>query len=347
MKGQFISVGENIHCTRIRLTSGKWVATTPEGRPALVFKTGGERQLLAIPEAVVKGEEWSNGKVRHVAVAVRQGLHGTAGEQETAIAYLQSMARDQAAQGAHFLDLNVDEYSQDLDEKRRAMVWLTEVVQRACDLPMSLDSSTPELLEAGLGACDRQRGKPLLNSVSLERAGLIGLAAEQGAKVIASATGATAMPESVAERLANLEALTELLRQAGLGEADTYYDPLVFPIAVDATNGLKVIDTICALREKLGAGIHFAPGLSNVSYGLPKRPLINQVFTYLCHAHGCDGGIVDPAQINDGVLAAIDPDAPSYKLACALLCGQDEYGMDYITAAREGRLDDSPLSKVP
>ncbi len=338
MKGTFVAVGENVHCTRVRLTNGRFVTTLPDGRHALVFHEQNQARHLPVPEAVTAGEEWANGKVRHVAVALWQGLHGAPGDREAGVAYLRAMALAQDREGAHFLDLNVDEFSHDQEEKKRAVVWAAQVLQEASGLPLSIDSSNPDILEAGIAACDPARGKPLVNSVSLERAASIEVAAAAGAKVIAGATGTSSMPDSVQERLDNFAALIKLLQDAGIGIEDTYLDPLVFPISVDATNGLKVIDTICACRELYGPTVHFAPGLSNVSFGLPKRPLINQVFAYLCHAHGCDGGIVDPAQINDRVLADMDTDSTAYRLASALLCGTDEYGMEFISAAREGTL---------
>lgn len=336
MKGQYIIVGENIHCTRIRLTSGKFVATLPDGRSALVFQSAGQTRHLPIPAAIVSGAEWKNGKVRHVAVAMWQGLYGQAGDRAAGIAYLTAMAQEQTAHGAHFLDLNVDEFSMDQEEKLRVVAWAVGVLQQASALPLSIDSSNPDILKAGLAACDRGRGKPLINSVSLERAASIPVAAAAGAKVIAGATGVASMPESVAERLANIAQLMEKLQAHGFGSDDIYLDPLVFPVSVNSNNSVDVLTTIQALRKTYGAGIHFAPGLSNVSFGLPKRNLINQVFAFLCLKQGCDGGIVDPMQINDQVFKDLDPASASFRLAQELLLGQDEFGMNYITAARDG-----------
>ena len=338
MQGKFIIVGENIHCTRIRLTGGKFVEAISGGGQALTFRDGGEKCYLPIPTDIVEGEEWANGKVRHVAVAIRQGMRGNEAESAAGRAYLQAMAREQEAAGAHFLDINIDEYSHDQAEKLAVIAWIAELVQEASTLPLSIDSSNAEILEAGLKACNSARGKPLVNSVSLERANFVPVAARAGAKVIAGATGASSMPASVKDRMDNFSALMESLKDNGFIHDDIYLDPLVLPVSVDGTNGLKVIDTICACRKTWGDEIHFAPGLSNVSYGLPKRLLINQVFAYLCHTHGCDGGIVDPAQINDKVLAGIDTGSAAYKLASDLLCGLDEYGMEFINAAREGNI---------
>jgi 5-methyltetrahydrofolate--homocysteine methyltransferase len=336
--GRFIIVGENIHCTRIRLTAGKFVVTLPDGRSALSFKNKGVPCTLPIPPAVVAGEEWRSGKVRHMAVAVWQGLYGKGDDQTAGVAYLEAMAREQEATGAHFLDLNVDEFSMDQAEKLRAVVWTAEVLQRASPLPLSIDSSNPDILQAGIDACDRARGKPMINSVSLERATSIPVAAAAGAKIIASATGAAGMPDTVAARLANVAELMTSLERHGFKRTDIYLDPLVFPISVDGANGLAVLDAISAMREAYGPEIHFAPGLSNISYGLPKRPLINQVFTRLCRERGCDGGIVDPLQINDAILDGLDPASEPFRLVVDLLLGRDEYGMNYITATREGTI---------
>jgi 5-methyltetrahydrofolate--homocysteine methyltransferase len=334
--GRFIIVGENIHCTRIRLTAGKFVVTLPDGRSALAFKHKGVPCTLPIPPAVVAGEEWRNGKVRHMAVAVWQGLYGTGDDRAAGVAYLEAMAREQETAGAHFLDLNVDEFSMDIAEKIRAVVWTAQVLQGASALPLSIDSSNPDILKAGIDACDRARGKPMINSVSLERAASIPVAAAAGVKIIAGATGAAGMPATVADRLANVAELMAVLERHGFARGDIYLDPLVFPISVDGANGLAVLDAIGAMRDAYGPAIHFAPGLSNISFGLPKRPLINQVFTRLCRERGCDGGIVDPLQINDAILDSLDPDSEPFRLAAELLLGRDEYGMNYITAAREG-----------
>ena len=340
MASKFIVVGENIHCTRVRLTSGKFVIDLPDGRKALAFKADGKPAALPIPQDIVEAEEFVGGKVRHVMVAARQGMFGaTAEDRESGIAYIRALAREQEAAGAAFLDVNVDEFSRtDAEQNVAAVKWVAEIVQGASALPLSIDSSNPAVLKAGLDACDRGRSKPLVNSVSLERAALIPVAAAAGACVIAGASGADCMPETTDERIANLTKLAAALKDAGIALADTYLDPLVMTISADGANGLKVIDTIRAMRAQYGAEVHFAPGLSNVSYGLPKRPAINQVFARLCQDAGCDGGIVDPAQINAGILDALDLTTEASKLIIALLRGEDEFGMDFIAATREGTI---------
>ena len=334
-KGSYISIGENIHCTRVRMRSGKFVETDGAGKAYLVFKDGGDRARLPVPAAFTESEAWASGRLRHVACAIHQGLLGSAEERALGAAYLGAMAREQEEAGAWFLDINVDEYSLELGEKIAAMEWAAGVVQAASTIPLSIDSSEPRILEAGLRICDKAKGKPMVNSVSLERPTMIPVAAEAGACVIAGATGVERMPESVEERVENIQILMKRLLDAGLSASDIFVDPLVMPVAVDTGHPGRFIEAVRRIRAELGAAFHFAPGLSNVSFGLPKRPMINQAFAKLCLDAGCDGGIVDPTQINDATLATLRLDEGSFAMARDLLLGLDEFGMNWIAASRE------------
>ena len=334
-KGNYIIVGENIHCTRIRLTSGKFLEKDAAGRSFLVFKEGTAKALLPVPPAFSESEDWQAGKIRHVACAIHQGLRGGGEERELGASYLRAMAKEQEASGAWFLDLNVDEYSMDIGEKVAAMRWSAEQVQGASSLPLSIDSSEPRILEAGLAACDKGRGKAMVNSVSLERSTVIPIAAKAGACVIAGATGPERMPETVEERVTNLRLLMKRLLSEGFAAGDVFFDPLVMPVSVDTGHPGRFLEAVRLIRAEHGPAVHFAPGLSNVSFGLPKRPTINQVFAKLCLEAGCDGGIVDPMQINDRVLSGLDTGSGLNALARELLLGKDEYGMDWIGASRE------------
>ncbi|MEI6875024.1 MAG: hypothetical protein WCL50_07825 [Spirochaetota bacterium] len=159
-KGSYIIVGENIHCTRIRLISGKFIERDVSGRSFLVFKDGPAKGLLPVPEAFTRSDDWQAGKIRHVACAIHQGMKGSPEEREAGKNYLRAMAREQEAAGAWFLDLNVDEYSMDIGEKVAAMEWTAAIVQGATAIPLSVDSSEPKILEAGLKACDKSKASP-------------------------------------------------------------------------------------------------------------------------------------------------------------------------------------------
>lgn len=335
---KFIAVGENIHCTRIFKVGGKFVTSRAENVHVISYTLDGKMHDVPIPQHVVDSEDWAKGKVKHAAVAMWQGFYGDDAAKQAGIAYLEYMARVQESYGASFLDINVDEFSNDVEERVRLMQWVVGVLQKASSAPLSIDSSDLNILRAGLEACDPSRGKPMVNSVSLERAAGIEIAREHGAVVVAGATGEHSMPQNAAERAQNLERLVKKLHEAGFEDGDIYLDPLVFPASVDSKNGGMILEAIKTLRATFGEAIHFAPGLSNVSYGLPNRKLLNQVFTYLCVEQGCDGGIVDPRHINDDVLNSLDTTSEAFQLAKAFLVGEDEYGMNYIRAARKGKI---------
>ena len=132
----------------------------------------------------------------------------------------------------------------------------------------------------------------------------------------------------------NIDALIPKLTAAGLKKQDIHIDPLVFPISTDSSNGKNFLQTVSNVRAKYGPEIHIVAGLSNVSFGMPNRKIINQVFSRLAVEAGADGGIVDPMQINAEILSAMDTDSEDFKLAKALLTGEDEFGMNFITAFR-------------
>jgi 5-methyltetrahydrofolate--homocysteine methyltransferase len=337
-KGKFIAVGENIHCTRIYKVGGEFVKETPGRGWAIVYKEGGREKSLPVPKGFLESGDWAAGKVKHAAVGIWQGMYGDSAGQQAGAEYLAHMVRVQEEHGAHFLDLNVDEFSTELGERRKAMQWAAGVLQKASSAPLSIDSSNVDILEAGLAACDRSKGRPLVNSASLERKQAVRAAAAAGAAVIAAAGGESAMPATRGERVANLNRLLDILAKEGIGLGEAYLDPLVFPVSVDPGNGRMILESVEELRKIYGAAAHFAPGLSNISYGMPNRKLINQVFARLCQQRGLDGGIVDPLQINDAALAKLDESSEAFHLTRAFLLGEDQFGMNYISAVRAGRL---------
>ncbi|UCF99155.1 MAG: dihydropteroate synthase [Spirochaetaceae bacterium] len=334
----FIAVGENIHCTRIYKVGGAFVKSLDENTHVIAYEEAGQEKQLPVAKRFVESSDWKNGKVKHAAVAMWQGMHGSEAERKAGVEYLHYLVRNQEAHGAAFLDLNVDEFSTDIDERKELIGWAAGVIQEVSTVPLSIDSSNVEILKAGLEACDPAKGSPMVNSVSQERKEAIQVAKSAGAMVIAAATGETSMPTDKQERITNLKTLVALLDQNGFSFSQIYLDPLVFPVSVDPKNGLMILETIEELRSAYGQEIHFAPGLSNISYGMPNRKLINQVFTSLCIQRGLDGGIVDPIQINKSALGDLDPSSESFRLTEAFLTGQDQFGMSYIAAVRQGKI---------
>ncbi|MFA7333172.1 MAG: dihydropteroate synthase [Kiritimatiellia bacterium] len=343
----FIVIGENIHCTRVLKRDGNLVDAAAR---AIRYDDGGRKKTLPIPEIFLKSADWENGKIKHCAAAIWQGMNGQGAAQEAGRNYLRVMAAKQEKAGAAFLDVNVDEFSMDLSERIKAMQWTAALVQDASRLPLSIDSSNSDIMRAGLKACEQARGRPacnagrstagrpMVNSISLERIGLLDAAAEYKPAVVASAAGEKGLPANTEERLANLERLIPQLTAKGIQLDWIHVDPLVYTISTEANNGRMFLAAVQAIRAKYGPAIHIIGGLSNVSFGMPARKLINQVFAYLAVEAGGDGGIVDPLQINAKILQGLDPKTEPFQLAKALLLGTDEFGMNFIAAHRDGKL---------
>lgn len=339
VRGPFVVIAENIHATRVVLRSGKRVAATADGHEALVFAgPDGSARLLPLPEAILASPEFAAGKVKHVRAALLAGLGSDANEAALGRDYLAWLATRQVAAGADFLDLNVDELSERTEVQRAAMAWLVREIEAVAPVPAALDSSDTEIIRAGLEARDRSRPAPLLNSASRERLDVLDLAAEHGCPVIVSAAGGTDLPSSADERVANARSMVEAAAARGIPLDRLHLDVIVLPVAVDPMVGDHVISAIRRLRAELGPAVHLTGGFSNVSYGLPARKLINDVFIDLVAEAGADSGIVDPVTSNLDRVFAQDRDTQAYRIAADLLTGADPYGMAFLAAYRKGEL---------
>lgn len=333
----FITVGENIHCTRIVKSGGTRTDKLPGGGEGVAFKYSGVRNLLSVP--VNWGEispVYDDGKIRHIALAIYHSMNGTAEERELGALYLKWAAERQVKKGANFLDINVDEYTNDATERVEIMKWLAGFFSELYETPLSIDSSNVEVLDAGLNAC-RKGVTPMVNSVSLEREEGIDVVIGHGAEAIVSAAGKTGLPSTVEERQKNFSEVIEILKSKGMSETKMHLDPLVFPISVDPQNGKNFFEATRQASESF-PGAQISGGLSNISFGMPNRKLLNMVFTRLFVEAGGTGGIIDPVQMPAADVAALDEESEQFKLAQGVLDGTDMFGGEYIQAHRDGKL---------
>ncbi|HOE10096.1 MAG TPA: dihydropteroate synthase [bacterium] len=338
MTNDLIVIAENIHATRIVLSperKGKKCVVLDDGSVAIPFvdPNGRERQLR-LPQAYRESQEYADGKIKHVRVAIEMGMSGEA----DGVDYLRSLAQAQIEAGAAFLDVNVDEVSPMVERQIEAMRWITGVLAPFSRVPLSIDSSHPEVIEAGLKGCDVSKRRPLINSASLERPEVLDLAARYDTEVIISACGASGIPSGVEDRVANIEEMVNLAKARGIGLDRIHLDPLVLPVGTDSENGNYFLETVRWARSRYGAEIHISGGLSNVSFGVPARKLLNEVFLILAMDAGCDSAIIDPTQVRAQNIQKIDRDSLGFRLASDALTGKDPFCMEYVTAFREGRL---------
>jgi cobalamin-dependent methionine synthase I len=332
----FVIIGENVHTTRVLSRKGKLVGTNAEGVEGIRFRDDADkRRFLPIPDDIKKSQDYEEGRVKHLKIAVRGAMAGSA----DALDYIARQVERQVQAGTDFLDLNVDEISIRIEEQQEAMRWLVNAVHQMSPLPLSIDSSKSEILRAGLEACADHPQRPLLNSASLERPDVLDLACEFNAHVVVSAAGESGMPNDVEERMGYATRIVEAAQERGLALADLYIDPLVFPISVDGRYGEHAFETIRQLRARFGDEVHITGGFSNVSFGLPCRHLINDVFLLLAAEAGADSAIMDPTTTALAAVFQMDRSARPYQLAEDMLLGKDEYCAQFIKAYRKGELN--------
>jgi len=338
----FIVVGENIHTTRSVRRDGIRMVKLSDGVEAVKYNDEqGLQSYLSVPESYKDSQPYQQGQIKHFMIAANKGIGDDEEERKQAERYVRAEAVRQIRAGANFLDLNVDEISYKLDIQIRAMEWIVGVVQNVSTVPLSIDSSNQDIIAAGLAACGDQTGRPMLNSVALERLDTIELVTRYKARTIVTAAGEASMPSDHKERVENVLKLVEELRTHDVPLTDVYVDGLVFPISVASDYGNHYLEAVAELRNQFGNQLHITGGLSNVSFGLPNRKLINDVFIHLSIEKGIDSGIVDPVQSDLNHILSLSLKSEPECLAADMLLGKDEYCVNYIKAWKEGRLTKS------
>jgi 5-methyltetrahydrofolate--homocysteine methyltransferase len=340
MTPPFIVIGENVHTTRIVRRPGPSIAVDDQGRESIEFvDEAGETRLLPIPPEELRTQEFEEGRVKHVRSAVRVA-RSEGPDAETGYAYLRQLALRQVEAGASYLDVNVDEYSHRLPEQIEVMTWLAQTLGQLVDVPLSIDSSNLEIIQAGIEAAGVDPAPPMLNSASLERSEALALAAEVGGAVIVTAAGASGMPSDAEQRVENGSEMIERALALEIPMERIFVDPLVFPISVDGEFGEHCLSAIRQLRERYGPELHITGGMSNVSFGIPQRRLINDAFLVLAVEAGADSGIIDPIANDIGAALARDRSSRPFQLALDVLSGADRHCRAYMKAFRAGELAD-------
>ena len=233
--------------------------------------------------------------------------------------------RMQVAAGAHYIDVNGGTFP---GREAEMLCWLVDRAQEVTDLPLCLDTSDPAALAAAL---PRVRGpRPMVNSINLERdryARVLQLVLEHKAKVIALAQGEEVPASTTVLKVELASRLVDDLTAAGVALDDIYVDPLVFPVATDSGSAQATIGAIGEIMARY-PGVHTVCGLTNVSFGLPARKLVNRVFLAGAIAAGMDAAIIDPT---DAQLMAV-------MYGAEAVFGRDEYCMNFLGAFQSGAI---------
>lgn len=336
---QFTVIGENMHCTRVFLRKGSRIGVAPDGQDAILFSgDDGQQRHLVIPDRFKKTNDFKEGRVKHVQIAVNIAMAGQGADVQIAKDYLRYVVQRQVDAGVDFLDVNTDEISVKHAEQQKAMKWLVRTVQVMTEVPLSIDSSLMDTISAGLSVYDVGKNQPMLNSASLERIEALDLAVKYGAHVIITGAGESGMPEDAEQRVDNASRMIDMALDRGIARGDIHVDLLVFPISVDGQYGRHFLDAVRQIRNKYGPEIHITGGMSNVSFGLPARRLVNDVFINLAIEAGADGGIIDPVARPIQGIVNLDKQGRAYQLACRMLLGEDLFCEAFIASFRAGEL---------
>jgi cobalamin-dependent methionine synthase I len=240
---------------------------------------------------------------------------------------IQKLAHKQVERGASMLDVNASAANGNREEN---LEWLVRTVQETAKIPLCIDSPDAGEIEKGLKAYNWSFGKALINSITGEQekiARLLPVLKKYKCAVIALVMDERGIPDNAQTRIEIARELINMLTGSGMPLADIYIDPLVVPVGTNDENGLIVLDTILGIKESFPE-VKTIIGLSNISFGLPERKLLNQVFMLLTMSFGIDAAIVDPA--DKRLMAFI-------KVAKTLL-GEDPFCAEYIKAFRAGEL---------
>ncbi|MBN2199206.1 MAG: dihydropteroate synthase [Candidatus Aminicenantes bacterium] len=204
--------------------------------------------------------------------------------------WLVGQAQKQKEAGSAFIDLNCAAL---LDGEIEALNRHIPELQERLQVVLSLDSPNPAALEAGLRI---HRGRPLLNSLSGEPKklkALLPLIGEFKPKVIALCMDDAGLPSTPEESLDVARRVADLLLEQGLNPEDVFFDPLVRPVGIDPGSVRQFLSALEKIKAGL-PGFKTIAGLSNVSFGMPSRRLLNRTFLVLCLKNGLDAAILDP-----------------------------------------------------
>jgi 5-methyltetrahydrofolate corrinoid/iron sulfur protein methyltransferase len=204
---------------------------------------------------------------------------------------VQEIAKAQAARGADYLDINIGPARKNGDEM---MEWVVNTVQEVTDLPLSLDTTNPVAMEAGLKACSKPA---LINSISLQPDRLeseLPLVPKYNADMIGLLWGVDGMPRDANERCMHAVDIVYRASELGIDPENIWIDPIASPVSVEI-NQVKACVEFMTMLADVAPGCKSIVGLSNVSNGTPAelRGILNRTYMVMLGRYGLYSAIVD------------------------------------------------------
>lgn len=263
---------------------------------------------------IIIGEK-INGAIPKTAAAIEARDEG----------YIAALAKDQEEAGADYLDVCAGTTP---DKEYDALSWLLEVVQEASDVPINLDSPDPNMIVKTMS----QVGHPgILNSISAEgdKCAILLPAMESNPawSVMALCSGNAGISETAEQKLEVCQGIMDQIRASGIAQERVFVDPLVLALSAVESSCVEFCRSIDMVHDTW-SGVHVAAAVSNISYGMPARSLMNSRFLTLALEHGLDAGIVDP--LNRDIIGSLR--------ATDALMRHDRHCRAYNSAFRKGDL---------
>ena len=237
---------------------------------------------------------------------------------------IKKLAKEQFEAGAGFIDVNAGVF---VDREHEFLRWLVETVQSEVNAPCCLDSPDPGAIEEALKI---HKGTAMVNSISLEKARYdsVSLITGTDLKVVALCMSDEGMPDTSDKRLAIADKLINGMVQKGIKISNIFVDPLVQPLATNNTYGIEFLKAVEQIMNRF-PGVHTICGMSNISFGLPERKLLNQTFMVMAITRGLDSAVMNP--LDKRLMASV--------IVTEALMGKDNFCMNYLKAYRSKRLE--------
>lgn len=238
--------------------------------------------------------------------------------------YIQEDVKKQQEAGATYIDVNAGAR---IGHEMEDVEWLLKVIQEVVSVPLCIDSPDPNVLEM---AYEMVNEPPMINSISLENDRYVMMAPflkGKDCKIVALCMDDSGMPTSAQDIIERAKRLVLELESIGMKDDSIFIDPLVQPVSTNSSNAVMVMEAVKGIMDEL-PNVHTICGLSNVSYGLPQRKIINRLFLNLMMASGLDGAILDP----------LDRDLMAVLKTTEMLLGRDDFCAKYLKAVRAGKI---------
>jgi len=229
-------------------------------------------------------------------------------------------AQNQEHAGASYLDLNTAAM---IDKENEALSWAIPLIQKSVKIPISIDTPNPSVMEHGLRI---HKGQAIMNSMSGEKKKIdnfLPLAKKYRPKTIILCLDDSGLPKTTCDELRVAEKMVELMLRHGIDMEDIFLDPLVRTIGADQKAACFFLDALEKIKKAI-PHVKTIAGISNISYGLPRRSILNRTLLSFSIEKGLDAAIIDPTDRDIG---------RSIKASNAIL-GKDPHLRGYIAAVK-------------